>query len=137
MLLPEKYESIFDVSSKGPSSGSLVLVYEFSTYTGSCCSTNKLTSFFFYFLQICINSLQVQCASVDSNELDETKTTPSATSLTMSPKDKIDVRSCVQFLMELFEQWVSPYTQPKTPLMLLTQSVKSVGFVYHQRTEGH
>ena len=25
MLLPEKYESIFDVSSKGPSSGSLVL----------------------------------------------------------------------------------------------------------------
>ena len=24
MLLPEKYESIFDVSSKGPSSGSLV-----------------------------------------------------------------------------------------------------------------
>ena len=66
MLLPEKYESIFDVSSKGPSSGSLVNfptkglcskrrryfhifqveanltycedIYEVSTYTGSCCS---------------------------------------------------------------------------------------------------
>jgi hypothetical protein len=47
----------------------------------------------------------------------------------MAVQDRIDVRSCVQFLMELFEQWVSPYTQPKTPLMLLTQSVKSVSFV--------
>ena len=37
MLLPEKYESIFDVSSKGPSSGSKD-IYEVSTYTGSCCS---------------------------------------------------------------------------------------------------
>jgi hypothetical protein len=54
----------------------------------------------------------------------------------MAVQDRIDVRSCVQFLMELFEQWVSPYTQPKTPLMLLTQSVKSVSFVYHQRIEG-
>ena len=49
----------------------------------------------------------------------------------MSTQEKIDVRSCVQFLMELFEQWVSPYTQPKTPLMLLTQSVKSVSFVFY------
>jgi hypothetical protein len=32
--------------------------------------------------------------------------------------------------MELFEQWVSPYTLPKTPLMLLTQSVKSVSSVF-------
>ena len=58
LLLPEKYESIFDVSSKGPSSGSLVNketyfhifqveanltycedIYEVSTYTGSCCSS--------------------------------------------------------------------------------------------------
>ena len=52
MLLPEKYESIFDVSSEGPSSGSLPFhifqveayltycedIYKVSTYTGSCCS---------------------------------------------------------------------------------------------------
>ena len=60
MLLPEKYESIFDVSSEGPSSESFDVrskrrkyfhifqveayltycedIYEVSTYTGSCCS---------------------------------------------------------------------------------------------------
>ena len=65
MLLPEKYESIFDASSEGPSSGGLLNfptkglrskrrryfhifrveayltycedIYEVSTYTGSCC----------------------------------------------------------------------------------------------------
>ncbi|XP_028391517.1 LOW QUALITY PROTEIN: huntingtin-like [Dendronephthya gigantea] len=71
--------------------------------------------------QICISSLQSQCVPVDTGEFSETNATS-----TNSTQEKIDVRSCVQFLMELFEQWVSPYTQPKTPLMLLTQSVKSL-----------
>lgn len=87
----------------------------------------EYTVVFFYFIQICVNSLQTQCVPVD--EFEETNSTSASTSPTlMSTQDKIDVRSCVQFLMELFEQWVSPYTQPKTPLMLLTQSVKSVSF---------
>ena len=42
VLLPEKYESIFDVSSKGPFQVEAYLTYcedihEVSTYTGSCC----------------------------------------------------------------------------------------------------
>ena len=39
---------------------------------------------------------------------------------------ELDIRSCLQFLLELFEQWLSPFVVPKTPLMLKTEAVKSV-----------
>eukprot|EP00795_Rhopilema_esculentum_P012136 gene12136-2740_t len=39
---------------------------------------------------------------------------------------ELDIRSCLQFLLELFEQWLSPFVVPKTPLMLKTEAVKSL-----------
>ena len=41
MLLPEKYESIFDVSSKGPSSGSLVKEVLLNFPTKGLCSKRR------------------------------------------------------------------------------------------------
>ncbi|XP_046850180.1 huntingtin-like isoform X3 [Xenia sp. Carnegie-2017] len=76
--------------------------------------------------QISVNSLQNQCTFDNSDEDESGNPSSRLLSSEFSPREKIDVRSCVQFLMELFEQWVSPYTQPKTPLMLLTESVKSL-----------
>ncbi|XP_047128948.1 huntingtin isoform X1 [Hydra vulgaris] len=40
--------------------------------------------------------------------------------------DELDIRSCLQFLLELFEQWLSPYAVPKTPLMLKMEAMKSL-----------
>jgi len=47
----------------------------------------------------------------------------------MPKPEKLDIRSCLQFLLELFEQWMSPYVQPRTPLMLLSEATKAVGTV--------
>lgn len=44
----------------------------------------------------------------------------------MPKPEKLDIRSCLQFLLELFEQWMSPYVQPRTPLMLLSEATKAV-----------
>ena len=44
---------------------------------------------------------------------------------------ELDIRSCLQFLLELFEQWLSPFVVPKTPLMLKTEAVKSVNITKH------
>jgi hypothetical protein len=44
----------------------------------------------------------------------------------MAKPEKLDIRSCLQFLLELFEQWMSPYVQPRTPLMLLSEATKAV-----------
>ncbi|XP_071947754.1 huntingtin-like isoform X2 [Antedon mediterranea] len=38
----------------------------------------------------------------------------------------LDVHSCLMFLLELFGQWLSPNANPRTPLMLLCETVKSV-----------
>lgn len=43
---------------------------------------------------------------------------------------ELDIRSCLQFLLELFEQWLSPFVIPKTPLMLKTEAVKSVRNIF-------
>eukprot|EP00794_Sanderia_malayensis_P005415 gene5415-6091_t len=40
--------------------------------------------------------------------------------------EELDIRSCLQFLLELFEQWLSPFINLKTPLMLKTEAVKSL-----------
>ena len=44
----------------------------------------------------------------------------------MPRPEKIDIKSCEQFLLELFQQWMSPYVQPRTSLMLLTDATKAV-----------
>ena len=46
LLLPEKYESIFDVSSKGPSSGSLVNFPTKLPNEGPLLETSKILSYF-------------------------------------------------------------------------------------------
>jgi len=40
--------------------------------------------------------------------------------------DELDIRSCLQFLLELFEQWLSPYVTPKTPLLVKLEAIKSL-----------
>lgn len=39
----------------------------------------------------------------------------------------LDIHSCLQFLLELYGQWLSPNSILKPPLMLKTEVVKSVG----------
>ncbi|XP_077992227.1 huntingtin-like [Glandiceps talaboti] len=39
---------------------------------------------------------------------------------------KLDIHSCLMFLLELYGQWMTPYATPKTPLMLLCETAKSV-----------
>ena len=51
LLLPDKYESIFDVSSKGPSSGSLANILKYQLFTklpdeGPLLETSKILSYF-------------------------------------------------------------------------------------------
>ena len=38
----------------------------------------------------------------------------------------LDVHSCLQFLLELYRQWLLPGTNGKPPLMLLNEVIKSV-----------
>ncbi|KFM66462.1 Huntingtin, partial [Stegodyphus mimosarum] len=38
----------------------------------------------------------------------------------------LDIHSCLHFLLDLYSQWLSPHTCPFTPLILLTEVVKSV-----------
>lgn len=40
----------------------------------------------------------------------------------------LDINSCLQFLLELYGQWLSPTASPKPPLMLRNEIVKSVSF---------
>ena len=44
----------------------------------------------------------------------------------MPQPEKLDIKSCEQFLLELFEQWMSPYIHPRTPLALLSEATKAV-----------
>ena len=38
----------------------------------------------------------------------------------------LDVHSCLMFLEGLYGQWLSPMAVPRTPLMLICETVKSV-----------
>ena len=41
--------------------------------------------------------------------------------------EDLDIRSCLQFLLEQFEQWLLPsYSVPRTPLMLKMEAIRSV-----------
>lgn len=53
-------------------------------------------------------------------------TAPSFGSLMYRKLEELDIRSCLQFLLELFEQWLSPFVNPRTPLLLKMEAVKSV-----------
>ncbi|EDO49114.1 predicted protein [Nematostella vectensis] len=55
----------------------------------------------------------------------------------MPRPEKLDIRSCLQFLLELFEQWMSPYVQPRTPLMLLSEATKALVVFSDLFVDGH
>lgn len=55
-----------------------------------------------------------------------TPSTSSDVSTSYRKLEELDIRSCLQFLLELYEQWLSMYPVPKTPLMLKMEAVKSV-----------
>lgn len=42
----------------------------------------------------------------------------------------LDINSCLQFLLELYGQLLSPTANPKTPLMQLNETIKSVSFLF-------
>ena len=59
-----------------------------------------------------------------------TPSTSSEISTSYRKLEELDIRSCLQFLLELYEQWLSLYAVPKTPLMLKMEAIKSVRMVY-------
>ena len=44
----------------------------------------------------------------------------------MTFSNSIDINSCLQFLLDLYGQWLSPSASPKPPLMLRNEVIKSV-----------
>ncbi|XP_060568114.1 huntingtin-like isoform X3 [Ruditapes philippinarum] len=56
-------------------------------------------------------------------------TSPSETTITRDPSlsaGGLDVHSCLQFLLDLYRQWLIPNSSTKPPLMLLNEVIKSV-----------
>ena len=56
-------------------------------------------------------------------------TSPSETTITRDPSlsaGGLDVHSCLQFLLDLYRQWLIPNSSNKPPLMLLNEVIKSV-----------
>ena len=42
----------------------------------------------------------------------------------------LDIHSCLQFLLDLYGQFLSPTASPKVPLMQLNETIKSVSILY-------
>lgn len=40
----------------------------------------------------------------------------------------LDIHSCLQFLLELYEALLSPLASPRTPLVLLNETLRSVSY---------
>ncbi|XP_066917148.1 huntingtin-like isoform X4 [Clytia hemisphaerica] len=55
-----------------------------------------------------------------------TPSTSSEISTSYRKLEELDIRSCLQFLLEQYEQWLSMYAVPKTPLMLKMEAIKSL-----------
>ena len=83
--------------------------------------------FFFSYFQISVGALYYQ-AQIDLHDhSDSDDDTSIVVSLPRMPQpEKLDIKSCEQFLLELFEQWMSLYIQPKTPLALMSEATKAV-----------
>ena len=77
--------------------------------------------------QISVGALHSQAQNEFQERYDSEDDTAVVVSLPHMPvPEKLDIKSCEQFLLELFEQWMSPYIQPKTPLALLSEATKAV-----------
>ena len=90
---------------------------------------------FINFLQISSSAIRTRLVSSDVQE-DSDSDDAEALIIEINEEDprkrfqELDIRSCLQFLIELFEQWLSPFVIPKTPLMLKTEAVKSVRRIF-------
>ena len=84
-----------------------------------------------FFLQISSSAIRTRLVSSDVQE-DSDSDDAEALIIEINEEDprkrfqELDIRSCLQFLLELFEQWLSPFVIPKTPLMLKIEAVRSV-----------
>lgn len=79
--------------------------------------------------QISVGALHSQAQNEFQERYDSEDDSAVVVSLPRMPvPEKLDIKSCEQFLLELFEQWMSPYIQPKTPLALLSEATKAVSF---------
>ncbi|XP_064630020.1 huntingtin-like [Lineus longissimus] len=82
--------------------------------------------------QISVESVWLLVGMLDVNKPEEETIDDSASKLATLTKQRssslsgLDVHSCLQFLLELYSQWLSPGANPKTPLMQLNETVKSV-----------
>ncbi|XP_068709184.1 huntingtin-like [Montipora foliosa] len=77
--------------------------------------------------QICVGALYSQAQNELHERYDsEDDTTVVVTLPRMPQPEKLDIKSCEQFLLELFEQWMSLYIHPKTPLALLSEATKAL-----------
>ncbi|XP_022080674.1 huntingtin-like isoform X2 [Acanthaster planci] len=74
-----------------------------------------------------INNMLPPLTDEDPEILDENTQAPKP--LRSSPvriPGNLDVHSCLMFLEGLYGQWLSPTTVPRTPLMLICETVKSI-----------
>ncbi|KAJ7336620.1 hypothetical protein OS493_011839 [Desmophyllum pertusum] len=77
--------------------------------------------------QISVGALHTQAQNELQERYDSEDDTAVVVSLPRMPQpEKLDIKSCEQFLLELFEQWMSPYIHPRTPLALLSEATKAV-----------
>lgn len=77
--------------------------------------------------QISVGALHSQAQNELQERYDSEDDSAVVVSLPRIPQpEKLDIKSCEQFLLELFEQWMSPYIQPRTPLALLSEATKAV-----------
>ena len=93
-------------------------------------STSMLfESLFFSYSQISVGALYYQVQNELHDRSDSDDDTAIVVSLPQMPQpEKLDIKSCEQFLLELFEQWMSLYIQPKTPLALMSEATKAVSW---------
>ena len=84
-------------------------------------------SLLFTIFQISVGALFNQAQNELQERYDSEDDSAIVVTLPRMPQpEKLDIKSCEQFLLELFEQWMSPYIQPKTPLALLSEATKAV-----------
>lgn len=77
--------------------------------------------------QISVGALHSQAQNELQERYDSEDDSAVVVSLPRMPQpEKLDIKSCEQFLLELFEQWMSPYIHPRTPLALLSEATKAL-----------
>ena len=101
----------------------MAMMLQMATRAHQC----HLSHCFFSYFQISVGALYYQAQNELHDHSDSDDDTAIVVSLPRMPQpEKLDIKSCEQFLLELFEQWMSLYIQPKTPLALMSEATKAV-----------